>query len=1331
MPETTVIETAELERLRERNRKLAADKSYLELTLRLINHMSAVSGLAETVEAMLRSVSEIIGGTRLFLYYYLDGTLFRADITGQAVALEGPDDELVERVIATREPVSIETPFSETLLTAERFSNAYTWAFPLVVGTELIGAFRLEGLYIGMTDLRSQLPSFFHHAALVLKNEIQGQSRLKKAYDDLAAEAAVRETVENQLRSVNEALEERVRQRTEDLQHEGSLLSGIMETSPVGIAVVDADGQFVFANIQAARLLRMDREEIRRQKFSAPIWTILQADGSPVPEEDLPFRRVLATGDPIYDVQQVFAWPDGRRRLFSMNAAPLTEGEHASGRVILAIEDITHRKAFEERLRRSNRELRAISDCNQTLMRAADEQTLLNDICHIICSQAGYKLAWVGYREEDEARTIRPVARAGDDASFLETQRASWSEDGPVGKGPAGTAMRTGHTYVIHDFETDERLEAWRDLAAEKGFRSGMSLPLKDEHGHVFGVLDVYSSEPNIATSEEQRLMQELAADLSFGIGVMRAREETKRTNELILTHARFFESIDLVNRAIQTTNDLDAMMARVLDITLSILDCDRAFLAYPCDPGSAAWSLRMARTSSDSPESPPAGLAANIPMSFDISRCFSRMLASDGPVTYMEGTDQAIPDALHERFGCQSLMCMALYPKTGKVWVLGLQQCNRPRRWSREEERLFQEVGRRLTDGLSALLAHRSLIEGERRLRLSLEIGHIGAFEIEITGGRGTYTPQVSALWGIPESYNGNLRDLWQERLHPQDCDAVLRAWAAMATTEVQTELQFRIVHPDGTIHWALWWGQIFRSEAGAPGRLVGVSMDITEKRKTEEELEQHRLHLEAMIEERTRDLALARDAAEAANRAKSRFLANISHELRTPLNAILGFTQLLHRDSSLSPTAHQSLSIVNRSGEHLLSMINDVLDLSKIEAGKVQLVEEPFNLVHLIEDVAEMLRSRSSDKGLHLIVDIPPDIQQHIQADMGKLRQALINLMGNAIKFTDHGGIAVRARTLPLSADPARVTVEIEVEDTGPGIPEDRVETLFAPFTQLETVRTTQKGTGLGLSISRSFLQMMGGDITVRSKEGEGSVFLLSMPAALVPEASISSLPSKHRIIGLEPGQPEYRVLVVEDSPENSRLLCELLTGAGFSVRAARNGLEGWQTASEWRPHFIWMDMRMPVMDGYESTQKIRAEPWGKDIAIVAVTASAFTEQEGEIRAAGCNALLRKPYRHAQIFEMMAKYLDVRYVMTDVIEPTTESAAKPREPEREDILKISKDVLDRLQRAVVELEKSAILAIATSVEKDSPTLASFLRHYGGAYDFESIRRVLEKWAD
>ena len=414
--------------------------------------------------------------------------------------------------------------------------------------------------------------------------------------------------------------------------------------------------------------------------------------------------------------------------------------------------------------------------------------------------------------------------------------------------------------------------------------------------------------------------------------------------------------------------------------------------------------------------------------------------------------------------------------------------------------------------------------------------------------------------------------------------------------------------------------------------GLLFGVYWLTRQLQISHEQLENYSYRLEQKAQE-----------AETASRAKSEFLANMSHELRTPLNTILGFTQLMTRDRSINRSQLEQLEIISRSGEYLLTLINDVLSMSKIEAGRTTLNENSFDLYLLLDSLEEMLQLKAETKGLHLIFERDPEVLRYVQTDESKLRQVLINLLGNAIKFTQQGFVTLRVSVV---SSKKQLTLHFEVEDTGPGIASTDIQRLFKPFVQTETGRKSQQGTGLGLAISRQFVRLMAGDISVSSSPNQGTIFTFDIQ---INRSTVTEIPTRQinrRVIGLEPNQPSYRILVVEDRWENRQFLVKMLSSVGFQVREAENGQAGVSLWETWEPHLIWMDMRMPVMDGYEATKRIKSHLKGQATVIIALTASAFDEERTVVLSAGCDDFVCKPFREEALLEKMAKYLGVRYI-------------------------------------------------------------------------------------
>ena len=512
-------------------------------------------------------------------------------------------------------------------------------------------------------------------------------------------------------------------------------------------------------------------------------------------------------------------------------------------------------------------------------------------------------------------------------------------------------------------------------------------------------------------------------------------------------------------------------------------------------------------------------------------------------------------------------------------------------------------------------------------------------------------------------------------------------------------------------------------------------AQQEIAERRRAEEELKSYRDHLEELVRERTSELKIAKEEAEAANRAKSAFLANMSHELRTPLNAILGYAQLLQQ-RPLAPDVINSLNIVQQSGEHLLILINDILDLSKIEAGRMALSPAPFHLSAFLQDIVSIIHARAEAKGITFYFEALNTLPTSIEADETRLRQVLLNLLDNAIKFTEEGevvlsvGVIERGREMLLHPHsppaPNLLTFRFSVRDTGIGISSDQLECIFQPFEQVGNPVHRSKGTGLGLAISRQLVRLMGGEIYVESEPGGGSRFWFDVT---FPKAEMTAdilQPPERTITGYR--GPRRTVLVVDDIPSNRAVLVDLLEPLGFKIVEATNGEQAIQVAQEVRPNLILMDRWMSVMDGFEAAQRMRQTPELADLAVIAVSASVSKEDQAKSRQAGFDAFLSKPIHWPTLAKMLEEHLELVWEIEEAgecFDAEEEEAILVPPPEAEmDVL------LDLARRGNLRAIQERAARIATLGEQYVP-FARKLRELAKSFEEQELLALVERYRE
>ncbi|QUS59251.1 high salinity-induced biofilm formation sensor histidine kinase Hik12 [Synechocystis sp. PCC 7338] len=482
--------------------------------------------------------------------------------------------------------------------------------------------------------------------------------------------------------------------------------------------------------------------------------------------------------------------------------------------------------------------------------------------------------------------------------------------------------------------------------------------------------------------------------------------------------------------------------------------------------------------------------------------------------------------------------------------------------------------------------------------------------------------------------------------------------------------------------------------------------------------------------------DLVRAKEIAESEAKAKSTFVANMSHELRSPLNAIIGFSQLMLRTKNLPMEQYENAGIIQRSGEYLLSLINNILDFSKIEAGKTHLNTHHFDLYLLLDDLEDMLHLKASNEGIKLIFIRDHNLPRYIYGDEIKLRQILLNLLSNAIKFTTEGEVVLTSNFRNVeqgelvdeeteTESKSKYWLDFTIQDTGKGISEVELSHLFEAFSQTESGRNAQEGTGLGLAITRQFIKLMGGEITVSSVVDKGTTFSFSILVDL-GEITLSREPnSAKKVLALTPGQPAYKILVVDDKSVNRQLLIKLLAPFGFEIEEASNGQEAIALWESWEPHLIFMDMRMPVMDGYEATKHIKGQVKGNATAVVALTASVLEEEKAIVLSAGCDDFLRKPFRENTIFDALTKHLGVTYVYESVPEKNDgqgDTALKP-----ESFLIMSQDWLTQLSHYLLEADTEQVMKLIAEIPASGSELEQNLTKLVRRFEFEKILDLIE----
>ncbi|HWS00011.1 MAG TPA: ATP-binding protein, partial [Prolixibacteraceae bacterium] len=619
-----------------------------------------------------------------------------------------------------------------------------------------------------------------------------------------------------------------------------------------------------------------------------------------------------------------------------------------------------------------------------------------------------------------------------------------------------------------------------------------------------------------------------------------------------------------------------------------------------------------------------------------------------------------------------------------------------------------LNSVGTHIAIAIERRQAEIELRENENLMQSVTNSAHDAILMMDAEGLISYWNPAAERIFGysVNEAIGQNLHSFIVPKHYLESHQAAYPAFQQTGKGEaIGKTLDLDALRKDGTeIHVQL---SISAIRIKSQWHAIAIVRDVTEQREIQQSLRKAKLE------------------AEQANKFKSLFLANMSHEIRTPLNAIIGFSQLMNRDKLLSDLQKEyNMSIIS-AGEHLLALINDILELSKIEAGRVVLNPSNIDLHALLDDVQMIFKERIQSRNLQFIYEKATDLPRYVFVDESKLRQIFVNLIGNALKFTEEGGIAVRTRVDKINEDSGMLIVE--VQDSGSGIAENEIDKLFRQFEQTSSGMNKGSGTGLGLALSRELAILMGGNITASSELGKGSVFTFQVEIKEGnPEVADKGIAK--RVVGIDHGGSAYRILVVDDKPDNLKVASTLLKLVGFETCEAMNGEEAIVKFQTWSPHLILMDMRMPVMDGYEATTRIKSTEKGQLTPVVALTASTFDDEMRKIKKLGVQGFIRKPFREEELFNMIGKILGVKYIYDNESLSSSDTTKFDIDSVAMDMIKLPNSLLLKMQNAVAVADLDLLIMLLSSIGQEYPALADKLLILAQNYQYDQLQLLLQK---
>ncbi len=1037
------------------------------------------------------------------------------------------------------------------------------------------------------------------------------------------------------------------------LQESEERFRNLVEGSTQGIVLYEASGEILLANAAAERILGLTVEQMMGRTSFDPQWRTIHKDGTPFPGEDHPVTVSLQTGKPVRDTIMGVYKPDGALSWISINSQPLRHPDEARPHgVVVTFDDITEFKQAEERLRQQAAQLEALHQIGIELVSELDLDVLLNSIMARVIELLATDLgALCLYHPEEDVLKVVATNDPNTPLVGRTFQR---------GEGLAGKIWQLGAPMVLEDYQ------AWEgnipSLADRIGHTAAAGVPIFWD-GKVQGVITLSSAKKTYQfTPGDMKILSMFATQTAVALQNARLYEQTqqharqleleiaerKKTEKALRENQRRYQAL------FEQTND--AIFIIGPDLTLGT---DLVHFAV----NQQAADL-LGYTVDELVNMPIKNIVA--PDTWDTSVEMARMLRQNGTVPVYERR-------MVKKDGTPiwvEINPLQVYDDDGKpLHVLSIVRDISERK--RAEEAL-QEVNRTLrerVDELAALNQISQTLATVTDMQSTLQI---------VAETMGQMLRAYNTVVSLYDEALDQVKIMTHYRSSPNDRSLIGTTFSLAENTSTaqvirtgqplvvpqpltnpltrhiydyvrERNLQHLMTVPLRIRGAVIGTITTVRIQADNPFTPAEVKLAETIAGNIAGAIDV--AHLFEQMQQ-------AKDAAEMANEAKSQFLATMSHELRTPLNGILGYAQILQRDTAVTPRQRNGLSIIEQSGKHLLLLINDILDLAKIEAGKIELHEIEFYLPTFLYNIGEFMRLRAEQKALTFHFE-SARLPAVVHGDQQRLRQVLINLLGNAIKFTDKGSVTLRIQPVDGRLSATKPHFRFEIEDTGIGISAEELQTIFEPFQQAGEIKRQVEGTGLGLAISQTLIELMGGELQIISKPGEGSRFWFDIPLGVPLEWQQETAVPERNIIGIY--GPASTLLIVDDIPENRLLLVDLLSPLGFNILEAGDGQKALHLAKESQPDAIIIDLFMPQMDGFELIRCIRSLPETKEAFIITASADPHQDNRDKSISAGSNAFLAKPIQIDYLLTLLQQHLEFEWLYQPLSEVTTKVEAYP----------------------------------------------------------------------